>query len=550
MCLLCPLSAVEHVPLTSKLRRGVEIPFSEQDAAGAEFETDSEEPELDGSPAAASTQQDQEQQEQDQPAAATPQSGPRKQRKQPQQAEGVRQQRGDDSDFELDSEEAAPLSDDNVLDSDAMVSDDHPPSEMDSELSDDLPLAFKQRGGSISKQAGGVQARQGGRASTGGSAGPKRKLNTPNKQQQRPTGGVLGPVASHRHADALGDAAGPGVNGAAAGGQQVLGKRRGSSDGGPEAKRHAAAAAAADAAGPDAAPGTDAFKKAMLEKLLAKKTAAGGAAGSTSGSVDAAAAHHHGHHSHGHHGHTAGKHSAGKQQHHHQHHHQRRLEPRLSGSGGSGTASLQRALSDHDVRQKATAQLVTGLQRAAQEAQEKHQQRQQQQQGGAAPQQQQQQEGQQPQEGQEPAAGGAATSEAAAGQQGAEQQQQPDNQQQQQQAVAPEGVSGPLQLPDPQEVAETIEHELFTLCGESTGVPNRGTPAGKQARGKAGRQAGWQQSLAIYLAAIRPWAMAPARVSWSGMGHNGMPWCCICRVQFAAGGATAAEWCLLGRGCM
>ncbi len=75
---VCRVCAVEHVPLGTKLRRGVEIPFSEQDAAGAEFETDSDEPEHE-SPEAAEQQQ--------QGKTATSQSAAAKQRRQQQQAE-------------------------------------------------------------------------------------------------------------------------------------------------------------------------------------------------------------------------------------------------------------------------------------------------------------------------------------------------------------------------------------------------------------------------------------------------------------------------------
>jgi hypothetical protein len=365
----------------TKLRRGVEIPFSAEDAAGAEFETDSEEPEQDApaeaAGAAGSAQQGK---------AATPS-------KQRQQGEGVR---GDDSDFEMSSDIGAP-SDDEVLDSDAMVSDDQAPSDINSDISDELPLAFKQRSASASKQSSGVSGSRKPGSSGAAATGQRRKLNTPNKQQQRSVRGPLSPGQP---------------NGAVGSTQQVLGKRRVSHDGGSESKRHAGSPADAAAAAADA----DSFKDAMLRRLLAKKSggdadaaaaaatpaAASSSAGGQRTPATATA-----------HGSASARQSSLRQQ---QQQQPRRLEGRLSQAG-----SLQRTLSDHDVRQKATGHLLTGLQRAVQEARDKH----------------------------------------------AQQQQQEEEANGQPQQPLAAGVP-PLVLPDAQQLAETIEDELFKLCGEDS----------------------------------------------------------------------------------
>lgn len=96
------------MPLGTKLRRGLEIPFSEQDAVGAEFETDTEGDAADddgadddallASPGAGAA------------AKGTPRSG----QKQQQQQQGVGGVRGDDSDFELGSDDEGQQSEDEV----------------------------------------------------------------------------------------------------------------------------------------------------------------------------------------------------------------------------------------------------------------------------------------------------------------------------------------------------------------------------------------------------------------------------------------------------
>jgi hypothetical protein len=294
-----------------------------------------------------------------------------------------------------------------------MVSDDQPPSDVDSDISDELPLAFKQRSGSASKQSSGVSGSRKPGSSGAAATGQRKKLNTPNKQQQR---SVKGPLSPGQPNGAVGSSS-----------QGVLGiKRRVSHDGGgsSEAKRHAGSSADTAAA---AAAGADSFKDAMLKKLLAKKSggdaeaaaaaATPAAASSSAGGRRTPAAAH---------GSSIGRQSSLRPQ----QHQPRRVEGRLSETG-----SLQRTLSDHDVRQKATGHLLTGLQRAVQEARDKH----------ALQQQEQQQQ---------------------------EQQQQEEANGQPQQPIAA-GVP-PLVLPDAQQLAETIEGELFKLCGEdSCCTPNR-----------------------------------------------------------------------------
>jgi hypothetical protein len=149
----------------------------------------------------------------------------------------------------------------------------------------------------------------------------------------------------------------------------------------------------------------------MLEKLLAKK--AGGAAASGAGGAPGRASS----------GRQLGRAGAGG------------IERRLSGTG-SGNAGLLRALSDVDVRQKAATALVTGLKKAVEEAQARQQLQQ-----------------------ADPAANGDAAATAA----------------DEQQHGGREAGAGPsstdqLQLPDPQQLAETIELELFKLCGELFGL--------------------------------------------------------------------------------
>eukprot|EP00775_Hariotina_reticulata_P010527 gene10527-10687_t len=401
------LAVVEHLALDTKLKRGREIPFSDADAANAEYETD-EEPE-DPEPAgkAASAGKSQPKKQQRTAAAGGGPGGAGADSMTGVNGGGAARAEDSDYDAEQDSD-AAPLSDDEQLDSDADVSDDQAPSEASSEAGAHGRPGTQRRLSS----SGGVSSRQQKGAQRGLPAKRRDKLNTPSrtgKQGPRTSmGGAIGPVtapgSSRGPAASAGSAKLPMLSpdASAAGGgagmmfvpvgatgglmvgeaaaevngtalwspgsaelddhhhnhqqqqqQGLLGKRS-SLDGAAasEAKRRASAGGQGDD-GLDhhqLGAGNDAFKKAMLEKLLAKK--AGGAAGAAvSAGVSSG----------------PGRTSSGRQ-----------LggvgraggpggiERRLSGSG-SGNAGLQRALSDVDVRQKAATALVTGLKKAVEE---------------------------------------------------------------------------------------------------------------------------------------------------------------------------------------
>lgn len=409
-------------------------------------------------------------------------------------------QRLDDEDFDADHDsDAAPMSDDERLDSDANVSDDQAPSG-----SDDESLAAK------AKKTTKKFQRHGNRPDSKQRSG---KLNTPSRGLNKPSRSAaatsIGPLTRPDMTGAAGGmmfvptgatgTASAAGNGAAwpGEGHQLLGKRRtteGLSMPGSEAKRRLSE-------GDDDSPGAgnDSFKRAMLEKLLAKRNMASG-----SGSGGSS---------------TGGSARLGMT----------KLARGVSGierraSGGAGGSSLQRAVSDADVRQKAAGQLAVGLKKAVEELQEKHRKEQQgrQQVGDGQPAGEEQQPegvqqqdvtmteaeaGSNPEQQQEqpvadsdhPMANQAADSavagtaaidpmqtEAAAAldfvqpaetsqpdeppQQQQQQQQQESGrnaqQQQQQQDQPMAAADADLQLPDPQELASTIEQQLYELCGK------------------------------------------------------------------------------------
>eukprot|EP00879_Flechtneria_rotunda_P012804 GHRR01013370.1.p1 GENE.GHRR01013370.1~~GHRR01013370.1.p1 ORF type:complete len:1025 (+),score=497.71 GHRR01013370.1:228-3302(+) len=507
MCFACYCNhtAVEHLPLDAKLRKGREIPFSNADAEAAEYE--SEEPEAEAEQPPSGQQQDQEQQSQQPKPAAAKKLGPKKPNAKDHEAAVKKAAEDSDYDAEQDSD-AAPLSDDEHLDTDADVSDDMPPSESDSENE----VAIKARqctggggSGSIRNSLTGQQL-QGLGSHRQGAAG---KLNTPSRglRQARTSTGTIGPVAQtaaggqlqpqqqlpmmlpHNTATAaLGEPgammfvpmgaigapsamAGIGApvpkftaNGAAwqdpqggsmsiegAAGQQqaLLGKRRtsdGSGHADSDAKRRASSSRRGmdvniDTAG-EQSDASDAFKKAMLEKLLARKAGAHGAAHAAASGGGGSALK--GSSSIG----KAGSRGSGIE---------RRISSLGSGGGGSG---LQRALSDVQVRHKAAEQLAIGLKKAAEEAQEKHKRQQQQLLLNA---------NQPAQQSGVPAKGGQQQQQEAAGQQAVAAAAPPEEQtgtaEQQQQQRRQAAAVAELHLPDSEQLASTIEQHLFNLCG-------------------------------------------------------------------------------------